>query len=56
MLTLIMADPAPFLLARAEELRQLATRSPEIAFELRRMAEMCEQQADLLRQGSPRRA
>ena len=34
-----MIDPIPFLVAKAAELRDLASQLPEIANELRRMAE-----------------
>jgi CHASE3 domain sensor protein len=44
-----MSDPVAFLQQKAEEIRALASASPEIASELRRLAEFIEEQADELR-------
>ena len=51
-----MIDPIAFLLAKAEELRDLAAQLPELANELRRMAEGCEAGAEELEQDRPRGA
>ena len=40
-----MIDPAAFLLQKAEEIRALAAIAPELANDLRRMAEECREQA-----------
>jgi|GraSoiStandDraft_57_1057295.scaffolds.fasta_scaffold1012498_2 HAMP domain-containing protein len=52
----MMIDPAAFLLAKAQEMRDLADESPDLANALRRMAEECERQADELRQDRRRDA
>ena len=49
-----MIDQIAFLLAKAEELRDLASREPEVADDLRRIAEECEERAEELRQDRPR--
>jgi hypothetical protein len=51
-----MIDQVAFLLAKTEELRNLASQEPEVASDLRRMAEECEQRAEELRQDRPRGA
>ena len=51
-----MSDPVAFLVAKAAELRDLASQLPEIANELRRMAEDCETRAEELKQDRPRGA
>lgn len=51
-----MIDPIAFLMAKAEELRDLANLMPEVANELRRMAEDCEDRAEELMQDRRRRA
>jgi hypothetical protein len=40
-----MMDPAEFLLSKVEEIRALASIAPELASDLRRMAEECRQAA-----------
>jgi hypothetical protein len=40
-----MTDPAEFLLQKAAEIRALASIAPELANDLRRMAEECRQAA-----------
>jgi len=45
-----MTDPAEFLLQKAEEIRTLASIAPELASDLRRMAEECRQAATPLSQ------
>ena len=51
-----MMDPAEFLLQKAEEIRALASIAPELASDLRRMAEECRQAATELRQDRRRDA
>jgi hypothetical protein len=43
-----MTDPAEFLSRKAEEIRALASIAPELASDLRRMAEECRQAATQL--------
>jgi hypothetical protein len=43
-------DPVAFLLNKAEQCRTLALKTPELASELRRIAEDCEKAAEELRQ------
>lgn len=50
-----MTDPAEFLSQKAEEIRALASIAPELAHELRRLAQECEQAASPLRQEQERR-
>ena len=50
-----MMDPAAFLLQKAEEILALASIAPELAHELRRMAEECAEAATPLGQERPRR-
>ena len=51
-----MMDPAECLLQKAEEIRALASIAPELASDLRRMAEECRQAATELRQDRRRDA
>lgn len=51
-----MDDPVAFLLKKAEEFRALASRAPELANELRRLAEECEGAAAELREDRRRGA
>jgi hypothetical protein len=50
-----MMDSAEFLLKKAEEIRALASIAPELADDLRRMAEECLQAASPLGQDQERR-
>ena len=43
-----MMDTVAFLCRKAAEFRALAERDPEIAYELRRLADLLEQEADAL--------
>lgn len=51
-----MDDSVTFLLVKAEEFRALASRSPDLASELRRMADECERAAVELREDRRRGA
>ena len=50
-----MMDPAEFLLTKAEEIRALASIAPELANDLRQIADECQQAATPLRQEQERR-
>ena len=50
-----MMDPAEFLLKKAEEIRALASIAPELANDLRQMADGCRQTAAAPQQEQERR-
>jgi hypothetical protein len=54
--TMVMGDDVTFLLTKADELRQAANLMPDIASELRRMADECEALATKLSQARGRRS